>query len=195
MATKKIGIIGDGNVGSALERGLTRVGHQVKTTGNDPARMVEIATWGELVILAVPWLALDDVLGKIGTSLQGKIVVDVSNPLSADMQLAIGYTTSGGEELQKKLPSSIVVKAFNHVFAEHMDTGRIGDQQLSAFVTGSDPAAIATVLELAGAIGFDPIDCGPLMNARLIEALAFFNIILGYVAQMGTNIGFKLLHP
>ena len=195
MATKRIGIIGDGNVGGALARGLRRIGHEVKTTGNDSNRVVEIAGWGEIVILAVPWLALDQVIPAIAGGVQGKVLIDVSNPLSQDMRLAIGYTTSGGEELQKKLPGAVVVKAFNTVFAEHMDTGRLGDQQLTAFVSSNDPAAIETVLELAGAIGFDPVNCGPLMNARLLEAVAYFAIVLAYPGQMGTKIGIKLLHP
>ena len=109
------------------------------------------------------------------------------------MNLAVGHTTSGAEELQKKLPRARVVKAFNTVFAQHMDTGRIGDQRLSAFVAGDDAQAKATVLALAEDIGFDPVDAGPLRNARLLEPMALLNIQLGYVQKLGPKIGFKLL--
>ena len=120
--------------------------------------------------------------------------MDVTNALDANMNLAVGFTTSGAEELQKKLPKSRVVKAFNTVFAQHMDSGKLGDQPLSAFVAGDDESSRKQVIELARSIGFDPIDSGPLKNARLIEPLAYFNIQLGYALGMGTQSGFKLLH-
>jgi predicted dinucleotide-binding enzyme len=191
---KKIGIIGDGNVGSALARGLQRAGHEVQAVGKDQTAIRKAASWGEVVILAVPFGALDDVVKTAGEVLSGKTVIDVTNALDANMNLAIGFTTSGAEELQKKLPKSRVVKAFNTVFARHMDTGRLGNQPLTAFVASDDATAKATVLQLARDIGFDGIDAGPLKNARLIEPFAFMNIQLGFTLGMGTQIGFKLLH-
>ena len=190
----KIGIIGDGNVGSALGRGFTRAGHDVRAVGKDPGAIREAAAWAEVVLLAVPFGAIDDVVKAAGEALGGKTVVDVTNALDASMSLAVGFTTSGAEELQKKLPGARVVKAFNTVFAQHMDSGRLGDQPLTAFVAGDDADAKATALELARGIGFDAVDAGPLKNARQLEPLAFFNIQLGYVFGMGTQIGFKLLH-
>ena len=190
----KIGIIGDGNVGSALGRGFTRAGHDVRAVGKDPGAIREAAAWAEVVLLAVPFGAIDDVVKAAGEALGGKTVVDVTNALDASMSLAVGFTTSGAEELQKKLPKARVVKAFNTVFAQHMDSGRLGDQPLTAFVAADDAGAKATVLELARGIGFDAVDAGPLKNARQLEPLAFFNIQLGYVFGMGTRIGFKLLH-
>jgi predicted dinucleotide-binding enzyme len=190
----KIGIIGDGNVGSALARGLKRVGHEVRTVGNDGAAIRNVAGSSELVILAVPFGAVDDVVKASGEVLAGKVVVDVTNALDANMNLAVGFTTSGAEELQKKLPKSRVVKAFNTVFAQHMDSGKVGNQQLTAFIASDDEASRKQVIELARGIGFDPVDVGPLKSARLIEPLAYLNIQLGYVLGMGTQIGFKLLH-
>ncbi len=193
MATK-IGIIGDGNVGGALARGLKRVGHEVRAVGKDPGAIREAASWAEIVLLAVPFGAIDDVVKVAGDAFAGKTVVDVTNALDANMSLAVGFTTSGAEELQKKLPKARVVKAFNTVFAQHMDSGRLGDQPLTAFVAADDATAKQTVLELARGIGFDAVDAGPLKSARQLEPLAFFNIQLGYVLGMGTQIGFKLLH-
>lgn len=193
MATK-IGIIGDGNVGSALSRGLTRAGHDVRAVGKDPGAIREAASWAEVVLLAVPFGAIDDVVKAAGEALAGKTVIDVTNALDASMNLAVGFATSGAEELQKKLPKARVVKAFNTVFAQHMDSGRLNDKPLTAFVAADDAAAKQTVLELARGIGFDAVDAGPLKNARQLEPLAFFNIQLGYVLGMGTQIGFKLLH-
>ena len=190
----KIGIIGNGNVGAALARGLKRAGHEVRTAGKDQAVLRDTAGWAELVLLAVPFGALDNVIKGSGDMLAGKTVIDVTNSLDASMNLAVGFTTSGAEELQKKLPKSRVVKAFNTVFAQHMDSGKLGDQRLTAFVAGDDEASRKQVIELARTIGFDPVDAGPLKNSRLIEPLAYLNIQLGYVLGMGTQIGFKLLH-
>lgn len=86
------------------------------------------------------------------------------------------------------------MKAFNTVFAQHMDTGKLGEQRLTAFVAGDDPGAKNAVLGLAREIGFDAVDAGPLQNARLVEPFGYFNIQLGYVLGMGTQIGFKLMH-
>jgi 8-hydroxy-5-deazaflavin:NADPH oxidoreductase len=193
MAKIKIGILGDGNVGSALQRGLQRGGHETRSVGNDKTAIRDAAAWGEVVILAVPFGALDDVVRAAGEALSGKTVIDVTNALGPDMNLAVGFTTSGAEELQKKLPRSHVVKAFNTVFAQHMDTGRLGDQRLNAFVAGDDAQARQTVLGLAADIGFDPVDAGPLRVARTLEPLALLNIHLGYVQKLGPKIGFRLL--
>jgi predicted dinucleotide-binding enzyme len=197
MAIQKIGIIGNGNVGSALARGLTRAGHQVKVSdvkASDTKANRDTAAWADIVIVAVPFVAVGDVAKEIAEAVRGKIVVDATNALDAKLALAVGYTTSGAEELQKKLPGARVAKTFNMVFAQHQDSGKLGDAQLTAFVAADDAAAKAAVIELARNIGFDPIDAGPLANARLLEPLGYLNIQLGYVLGMGTDIGFKLLH-
>jgi predicted dinucleotide-binding enzyme len=194
MVASKVGIIGDGNVGSALARGVKRAGHEVRAVGKDKKAIRETASWADLVILAVPFGAIDDVVKDVGDVLEGKTLIDVTNALDANMNLAVGFTTSGAEELHRKVPTARVVKAFNTVFAQHMDTGRLGDQRLTAFVAGDDAGAKKSVLEMAGEIGFDAVDAGPLKNARLLEPFAFFNMQLGYVLGMGTQIGFKLLH-
>ncbi len=194
MAKMKVGIIGSGNVGSALGRGLSRGGQEVRIVGRDKAAIRATASWADIVLLAVPFGALDEVVADVKESLAGKTVIDVTNALDSQMDLAVGFTTSGAEELQRKLPKSRVVKAFNTVFAQHMDTGCLGDRPLTAFVAGDDTGAKKTVLELARGIGFDAVDAGPLKNARFLEPLAFLNIQLGYVLGMGTQIGFALLH-
>jgi 8-hydroxy-5-deazaflavin:NADPH oxidoreductase len=194
MAAQKIAIIGNGNVGSALERGLKKSGREVKAVGNDKAAIRDTAQWADAVILAVPFGAVDDAVKAAGDGLNGKPLVDVTNALDSKMNLAIGFNTSGAEELQKKVPKARVVKAFNTVFAQHMDNGRLNNEPLTAFAAGDDAGAKADVLELERAIGFDAVDAGPLRNARLLEPLGYFNIQLGYGLKMGTDTGFKLMH-
>jgi predicted dinucleotide-binding enzyme len=188
MATK-VGIIGSGNVGSAINRGLSKAGFESRVSNEQ--NVGEVSSGSEIIVLAVPYGAIDDVVKQIGSNANGKIVIDATNALTAEMQLAVGYTTSGAEELQKKLPKAKVVKAFNTVFAQHMDSGKLNGQTLTAFAASDDEVARNKVLELLRSIGFDAVNAGPLQNARHLEALGFFNIQLGYVLGNGAMTGFK----
>jgi predicted dinucleotide-binding enzyme len=189
----KVGIIGDGNVGRALRRGLERAGYDVRTVGNDPAQVKDTARWADVVMLAVPYGAVDAAVAELGDGIAGKTLVDVTNALTEDMQLASGCTTSGAEALQQKAHGAKVVKAFNTLFAQHMDSGAVGGQQLTTFVAGDNADAKAQVVQMARDIGFDAVDAGPLQNARLLEPIGFFNIQIGYVLGLGTQIGLKLV--
>ncbi len=190
----KVAIIGKGSVGRALEKGLKAAGHEVRIVGNEPARVRETANWGEVVILAVPYWAIDAAVKEMGDAVNGKPLVDVTNALTRDFKLAIGIDTSGAELLQEKAPKAKVVKAFNTVFAHHMATGKVKGQQLTLFVAGDYADAKKRTLELGRGIGFDPVDAGPLANARWLETLGYFNIQLGFgPANMGRDIGFKLV--
>jgi len=190
----KIGIIGSGNVGSALKNGFGAAGYEVRNAGRDPKDVQATTAWGDVIIFAIPFGAIDDALRVMGDAVQGKVLLDVTNALTPDFGLAIGCTTSGAEELQKKAPKVKVVKAFNTVFAQNMSTGKVKDEQLTLFVAGDDKEAKDLVLAAGKAIGFDPVDAGPLANARWMETLGYFNIQLGYMLKMGTDIGFKLVH-
>ncbi len=189
----KIAIIGRGRVGTALKRALEHRQYTVETAGKNAEAVRQIGQWAELIILAVPYVEIDATLRELDRTVDGKALVDVSNPVRPDMSFAVDVAMSGAERLQGKAPTARVVKALNTVFAKHMLTGRLGDQALTAFVAG-DRDAKARVLELAKEIGFDPVDAGPLRNAIWLEALGYFNITLGYRLDMGPDIGFKLLH-
>lgn len=190
----RVAIIGNGNVGSALERGLQRGGHEVQAVGHEPTKVRDTARSAEAIFLAVPFGAIDDVIEELGDAAGGKVLVDVTNAVDESSGLALGFDTSGAEELQKKAPSAKVVKAFNTVFAEHMDDGHVDGEQLSAMIAADDPDAKAAVMDLARSIGFDAVDAGPLRNARLLEPMGVQNIQLGYGLGMGTKIGFRLVH-
>jgi hypothetical protein len=159
-----------------------------------PSRVRETAAWGDIVILAVPYSAVDQVLAEVGDTIAGKTVVDVTNPLTPDYQLAVGFNTSAAEQVQAKSSRANVVKAFNYLFAPHMSTGKLNDTRLTLFVAGDNETAKDHVRGLGRDIGFDPVDAGPLTNARWLEALGYLNIQLGFMVKMGTNIGFTLVH-
>lgn len=188
----KIGIIGSGNVGSALQKGISKAGYEVRTSNEE--NVAEIAGGADIVILAVPFTAVDDVIKKLGDTVKGKVLIDATNALTPEYQLAVGFTTSGAEELQKKAPQAKVVKAFNTVFAQNMESGKLNGQTLTAFAAGDDEGAKKQVLDLEKAIGFDAIDAGPLANSRQLEALGYFNIQLGYFLKNGTETGFIYSH-
>lgn len=120
----------------------------------------------------------------------GKILIDVSNPVTEDFSgLQVGHKTSAAEEIASRLSGARVVKAFNTVFAQHYGTGlKVNGESIQTFVAADDEAARETVKALAAEIGFEPVDAGPLTNARYLEPIGFLNIQFGYVFGHGTGI-------
>jgi predicted dinucleotide-binding enzyme len=104
--------------------------------------------------------------------------------------LSVGFTTSAAEEIQKAVPTAKVVKAFNTVFAQVLAErpAGAGAATVQVFYAGDDDGAKRTVRSLIESMGFDPVDAGPLRNARLLEPLGMLNIYFGYVAKLGTDI-------
>lgn len=190
----KVAIIGKGNVGSALQAGLSRIGHEVRALGRGDD-VAQAGASAEIIIFAVPFGEVQNVATELGDGAAGKIVIDPTNALTPAMELAVdSATTSGAEELQKALPGAKVVKAFNTTFATAMATGQINGEKLAGLVAADDADAKARVLEIVQQLGFDPIDAGPLASARLLEPLALLNIKLGFVQGYGPNSGFRLVH-
>ncbi|MBW3582952.1 MAG: NAD(P)-binding domain-containing protein [Euryarchaeota archaeon] len=195
MAKGKIAIIGDGNVGTNLKKGLERTGYEVRSVGKEPDKVRELAKWGECIILAVPPNEIDSAVKEMGDGFKGKVVIDPSNIVDASYDFAGDVDRSGAEKLQAQLRDAQVVKAFNTVFAENMSDGKASGETLTLFYAGNDDKAKKQVREMGEALGFDPVDAGPLSNARWLETLGFLNITLGYKQEMGTDIGFRLVHP
>jgi predicted dinucleotide-binding enzyme len=190
----KVAIIGKGNVGTALQAGLKRGGHETKFGHRDPSESVnDAAQWGEVIILAVPYGNADEARRNVEPYSEGKTVIDVMNAIGAFMDLGVDCNTSVAEETQRKLPKAHVVKAFNTVFAPNQSTAKLGDQQLTAFYAGDDAGAKQVVAQLTRDMGFDPIDCGSLRNARYLEAMGIMLINLAFKFGMGNKIGYKLV--
>jgi predicted dinucleotide-binding enzyme len=190
----RIAMIGKGNVGTALGKGLVAKGHEVRYGHRDRSEPVEPVTqWGEVIILAVPYREAGNVAKVISPYAIDKVVIDVTNALGADGRLMLGFETSAAEEWQRLLPKAKVAKAFNYVFAKNMTSGKLSDQPLTAFVAADDPVAKRTVIGLAKDLGFDPIDAGGLKASRYLEPMAMLLIDLGFGMGMGTSIGFKMV--
>lgn len=201
----KIAILGTGNVGKNLGKNLIKHGYEViygsrtpesrkdLPKGSKVTSLKDAVEEGEVVVLAVPFHSVKDIIQQSGLNEKDKIVIDVTNALTQDMKWAVGFSTSGAEEIAKMLPKAKVVKAFNTIFAENMSKGKIGREKLAVFIAGDDQNAKEVVKKIAMDLGFDPIDAGDLTIARYIEPLALLLIHLGYNLKMGTNIGFKLI--
>lgn len=206
----EIAIIGAGNMGAGLARGFVAAGHAVTVSassggsarlnalvaglGVGAAATLPAVEAAELIVLAVPFTAVDDVLSaEVVAAVAGKTVVDVTNPLAADfMSLTIGHTSSAGETVAAKLPRSAVVKAFNTIFAESLGTPVLGGTRQLLPVAGDDDAAKKVVLELGTQLGFDAVDAGPLSNARYLEPAVELLIQLAYGQGLGAGIGLAL---
>jgi len=188
----KIAVIGNGAIGSGLAGVLATAGHDVVSVGKSDDTAAAVAN-AEVVILATPYSAAEEVAGAADYA--GKVVVDLSNPVNADFSgLQVGHQSSAAEEIAKLVPGASVVKAFNTIFAQHYGSGlKIGDKALQTFVASDDEAARETVKEIAASIGLEPVDAGPLKNARYLEPLGFLNIQFGYVLGKGTEIAPQLL--
>lgn len=200
-----ITVLGAGNMGSALVKQLTRAGHTVRLSSRDmdKARAVAAENPGatavastealgdsELVIAATFYDDAVQALKSLG-SLVGKVVVDISNPVTADfMGLTIGHDTSAAEEIARALPGVEIVKAFNTVFAQALATGPklSGGATIPVYVAGDSESAKATVEEVVKSMGFAVVDAGALRNARYLEPLGGLNIYFGYGAGKGTDI-------
>src|SRR5207237_366372 len=164
-----IGIVGDGNAGGALARGLGRAGHEVRAVGKDRSAVRDLAAWAEVVFLAVPYNALGDVIDTAGAALAGKTVVDVSNALDASIALAVGLTTSAAVALQKNQPQSRAVRAFNAVFASTVERRSLRDPTLTVSLAGADAPGAHT----GEGVGLCP------RRAPIVEQLAIIPLVFG----------------
>lgn len=198
-----IAIIGTGRMGRGLARRFAAAGETVLLCGRDDLRaaaaaaalgprissaLIAAAADAEIVVVAVPYPATADAMRSAG-DLAGKIVIDITNPVGPDLSLAVGTTTSAAEAIQKRVPRARVVKAFNTLFAELLDL-ELTDADIPPQIlyAGDDAAAKERVAGLIAKIGYEPLDAGPLRNARLIEPIALMTIQFGYALGRGTRI-------
>lgn len=205
----KIGIIGAGDVGGTLGVRWRQKGHEImfgvrnRQSQNvqkliqldknlEFGEIIETVTFGDVIVLAVPWTAIEETIHRAG-NLSNKILIDPTNPLTADLKGLALDNSSAAEKISNLAKSTKVVKAFNIIGAKTLNNSIFDSQRADIFICGNDSHSKQVVRELAIDIGFDVVDVGPLANARMLEYLALIWIELAFRQQLGPNIAFKLL--
>jgi 8-hydroxy-5-deazaflavin:NADPH oxidoreductase len=170
-----VSILGTGNMGSAIAGVVEKGGNTVQLLGEDA---VNQAVTGEIVILAVPYPALREIVAQRGDQLAGKVVVDITNPLDFETfdSLVVPADSSAAAELAAALPNSKVLKAFNTTFAGTLASGTIGGQPTTVLIAG----------------GLKAIDAGSLRRAREMEAVGFQQLTLAAADKISWTGGFAL---
>ena len=207
----RIGILGSGLMGGKLGTIWARAGHEVvfsysrgKEKLNKLARDArgkaragtpsEAAKDADVLLLAVHWSRIDDVLKQAG-DLSGKVIVSCSLPMNADdTDLVIAHTSSGAEELVKKVPKTRVVSAFGTVPSEvlfDVFESRRKATRPSLVYCGDDPKSKKIAAELIRDVGFDPVDGGPLRIARYTEPFTLLIAQLAYEGKGGPRLAYR----
>jgi predicted dinucleotide-binding enzyme len=207
----RIGILGSGLMGAKLGTIFARVGHEVVFSYSRSEKKLErlardvggtaragtpaeAAKDADALLLAVHWSRTDDVLKKAG-DLSGKIIVTCSLPMNdSDTSLVIGITSSGAEELAKKVPKARIVSAFNTVPSEVLFgvfEGRGAATRPSLVYCGDDPDSKAIAAGLIQDVGFDPVDAGPLRIARYTEPFALLVAQIAYEGEEGPELAYR----
>jgi NADPH-dependent F420 reductase len=204
-----ITVIGTGNMARGIATRALAGGHSVTLLGTETEKAEELARElsgdvragqvgdplaGDVVVLAVWYAAIGDVLGTYGDQLNGKVVVDITNPIDVDafepLELEAG---SAAQEIAAKAPGAKVVKAFNTTFAGTLGEGRVADQPLDVLIASDADDAKETVSRIVADAGLRPIDAGPLKRAHELEALGYLHMVLQQPLGTGFLSAVKIL--
>ena len=188
----EITIVGTGNMARGIGTRVVAGGHALTLVGREQADAEQLASElgggatartaqdplsGDVVVLAVNYGALEDVVARYGDELDGKVVVDIVNPV--DFQTFEPIRPEAGstaQEIAAARPKARVVKAFNTTLAATLVQGEAAGQQLDVFIASDDAEAKRAVAQLAADGGLRPIDVGPLRRARELEALGYLHM-------------------
>ena len=187
-----VSIIGSGNMGQAISAIVAKGGNTVELfNSTDKDKPVT----GEVVILATPYPAFDQVLADRAEQLAGKVVVDISNPLNFETfdSLVVPADGSAAAELAAKLPDSTVLKAFNTNFAATVATGKAGEAPATVLIAGDDADAKALLAGIVSAGGLRTVDAGALKRARELEAAGFLQLTLAVGEKVAWTGGLALV--
>ncbi|MBB3398787.1 NADPH-dependent F420 reductase [Rhizobium sp. BK060] len=197
----KVAVVGTGNMGAAFAKALDAAGIEIIIGHRDFGKAAALAAKigsgvesggvstaikvADISILALPYPSILEVLQAAG-ALDGKIIVDISNPITADYKdLLLGHTSSAAEQIQSAAPTARVVKAFNTIFANLIPRQGRNEKLVQVFVAGNDADATARVRGLAEKLAFEAIDAGPLTNSRFLEPIGEMNIHFGFFLGWG----------
>jgi 8-hydroxy-5-deazaflavin:NADPH oxidoreductase len=204
-----ITIIGTGNMARGIATRALAGGHSVTLLGTETEKAEALARElsgdvragqvgdplaGDVVVLAVWYAAVEDVLSRYGDQLDGKVVVDITNPIDVDafepLELEAG---SAAQEIAAKAPGAKVVKAFNTTFAGTLAEGRVADQPLDVLIASDADDGKETVSRIVADGGLRPIDAGPLKRAHELEALGYLHMALQQPLGTGFSSTVKVL--
>jgi 8-hydroxy-5-deazaflavin:NADPH oxidoreductase len=207
-----ISIIGSGGMAAAIGGLAAKAGHTVEVTGRDATKARALAEQigsrattgrfgadpaGDLVILAVPYLAVLDVVKQYGEKLAGKRIVDITNPIKSDFT---GFLTPeesfGAREIAKVAPANAtIVKAFNTQNAQVLAAGPVDGHPLDVFIAGDDAQAKAHVSAFIKSLGLRPMDAGQLTMARTLEhaCMLWLGLMTHSIKHPNFSIGVSLL--
>ena len=196
-----ITIIGTGNMARGIATRALAGGHAITLLGTEREKAQALAEeldgdvragqpgdpiQGDVVVLAVWYQAVDSVLATYGDQLDGRIVVDITNPVDPETYAPLTLEAgSVAQEIAGAVPGARVVKAFNTTFAGTLVKGAVAGQPLDVFLAGDDEEAKRLVAQLAADGGLRPIDAGPLALAHHVEALGYLNMAIQ--PALGTN--------
>lgn len=186
-----VSILGTGNMGPAIASVIEKGGNTAQLLGS---KDTDQRVTGEIVVLAVPYPAVQQVLAQRAEQPAGKIIVDITNPLTFETfdSLTVPADSSAAAEIQSSLPNSRVVRAFNTTFAATLASGEIAGQPTTVLIAGDDAAAKSRLAEVVTAGGLRAIDAGALRRARELEALGFLRIALAAAEKISWTGGFAV---
>jgi len=206
----RIAIIGAGSVGATLGQAWLKAGEDVTWGLRNPAdpkyaalpkdkikSPADAARAAEIVVIATPWGATEAALKSLG-SLAGKIVIDCTNPLGMGpngLQLVLGHDTSAGEQVAGWAPGAAVFKTLNTTGANNMANAARYKTRPMMLVAGDDAGKKPAVMALVATLGFEPVDAGPLVNARLLEPFGMVWIDQAMKRGRGRDFAFALATP
>lgn len=184
-----VSILGTGNMGPVLADIVEKGGNTAELLGS---KDTDKPVTGDVVVLAVPYPVVSEVLAQRREQLAGKVVVDITNPLDFETfdSLTVPADSSATAEIAAALPDSRVVKAFNTNFAATLGAGTIGDKPTTVLIAGDDEDAKSQVADVVTAGGLRSVDAGSLSRARELEALGFLQITLAAQDKLSWTGGF-----
>jgi predicted dinucleotide-binding enzyme len=186
-----VSIIGTGNMGPAIASLFEKGGNTAELFSHSDADKPVI---GDIVILAVYYSSIAEILAQRGEQLAGKIVVDITNPLNVETfdGLVVPADSSATAEIAAALPDSRVIKAFNTNFAATVASGTIGGRPTTVLIAGDDADAKNTLAEVVTAGGLRAIDAGSLRRARELEAIGLLSVSLAAAEKISWTGGFAV---
>ena len=187
-----VSIIGTGNMGQAISSIVTKGGNTVEAFNRSDA---DKPITGDIVVLAVPYPAVADVIAERGDELAGKVVVDITNPLNFETfdALVVPADSSAAAEVATALPQARVLKAFNTNFAATLAAGTVGAVPTTVLIAGDDTDAKSLLADVVTAGGLNAIDAGALNRARELEALGFLQLTLAVAEKVSWSGGFGVI--